>query len=59
MFTLDLGVDTVITLSTLKGQQKGAFPNIPESQPFPDSYQDNFNSEWSSVPKTSVRKIKL
>lgn len=43
MFTLDLKVDTVTTLSTLSGQQKGVYPNVPDSMPFPDKYQDNFN----------------
>ena len=45
MFTLDLKVDTVITLSTLQGQQKGDYPNVPASMPFPVKYMDDFNSK--------------
>ena len=48
MFTLDLKVDTVITLSTLQGQQKGVYPNIPKSMPFPVKYMDDFNSKSSA-----------
>ena len=45
MFTLDLKVDTVTTLSTLQGQQKGVYPNVPDSMPFPNKYQDDFNGQ--------------
>ncbi|KAL5460123.1 hypothetical protein EMCRGX_G033550 [Ephydatia muelleri] len=42
-FTLNIGVDTVITLSTLTGQQKGSFSSIPSSEQFPSPYMDNFD----------------
>jgi galactosylceramidase len=43
-FTISLPVDTVVTLSTLSGQQKGSFPDIPPSTPFPLPYSDSFDS---------------
>ncbi|KAG8561938.1 hypothetical protein GDO81_015537 [Engystomops pustulosus] len=42
-FTLELNVDEVYTLTTLKTGQKGSYPNPPESQPFPRKYKDDFN----------------
>lgn len=42
-FTITLPVDTVVTLSTLSGQQKGSPAYIPPSSPFPVPYSDNFN----------------
>ena len=44
MFSIFLEVDTVTTLSTLTGQQKGTFGDIPPSRPFPLPYSDNFDS---------------
>jgi galactosylceramidase len=43
-FTISLPVDTVVTLSTLSGQQKGSFPDIPPSTPFPLPYVDTFDN---------------
>lgn len=43
-FSLTLQPATVYSLSTLKGQQKGAFPNVPEPKAFPLPYEDNFES---------------
>ncbi len=42
-FTIFLPVDAVVTLSTLSGQQKGSFGNVPPSKPFPLPYHDNFD----------------
>ena len=42
-FTLNIGVDMIITLSTLTGQQKGSFSNIPSSKQFPSPYKDDFD----------------
>ena len=44
-FSIDLPVDTVVTLSTLSGQQKGTFGNIPPSMEFPVPYNDSFDCE--------------
>ncbi|XP_075048571.1 galactocerebrosidase isoform X2 [Mixophyes fleayi] len=42
-FTLELGVDEIYTLTTLKTGQKGSYPDPPKSQPFPVKYKDDFN----------------
>ena len=57
IFSIDLPVDTVVTLSTLSGQQKGSFPDIPPSSPFPIPYSDNFDSERGSS-KSLLSKIR-
>ena len=44
-FSINLPVDTVVTLSTLTGQQKGSFGNIPPSKQFPVPYDDSFDGE--------------
>ena len=44
-FSIDLPVDTVVTLSTLSGQQKGSFSDIPPPSEFPVPYSDNFDCE--------------
>ncbi|KAG9481761.1 hypothetical protein GDO78_010797 [Eleutherodactylus coqui] len=43
LFTVELGVDEVYTLTTLTTGQKGSYPKPPESQPFPRKYMDDFN----------------
>ncbi|XP_069806054.1 galactocerebrosidase isoform X1 [Dendropsophus ebraccatus] len=43
IFTLELGVDEVYTLTTLTTGQKGSYPDPPGSQPFPRKYKDDFN----------------
>ena len=42
VFTLELEPNTVYSLSTTRGQQKATF-DVPESQPFPMPYRDNFD----------------
>uniref|UniRef100_A0A8C3QGL8 Galactocerebrosidase n=1 Tax=Cyanoderma ruficeps TaxID=181631 RepID=A0A8C3QGL8_9PASS len=42
-FSLDLNVDEVYTLTTLKTGQKCACPEPPPHQPFPSNYKDDFN----------------
>lgn len=42
-FTLTLEPNTVYSLSTTRGQQKGEFENIPDSKPFPMPYRDNYD----------------
>ena len=41
-FTLRLKPDAVYSVSTLTGQQKGSFAEIPVSKPFPLPYTDDF-----------------
>lgn len=43
-FTVTLEPNTVYSLSTTSGQQKGAFANVPASKPFPLPYEENFDS---------------
>jgi len=47
--TLTLEPNTIYSLSTTRGQQKGAFDGIPEARPFPFPYVENFDSY--DVPK--------
>jgi galactosylceramidase len=47
--------DSIYSLSTTTGQQKGAFDNIPPERPFPFPYRDTFNSygnasAWGYLP---------
>ena len=42
-FTITLQPNSVYSLSTTRGQQKGSFADIPTSQPFPLPYEDNFD----------------
>ena len=41
-FSITLKPDAVYSLSTTTGQQKGVFPDIPASKPFPIPYEDDF-----------------
>ncbi|XP_069494036.1 galactocerebrosidase isoform X1 [Ambystoma mexicanum] len=53
VFTLELGVDEVYTLTTLKTGKKGSYPDPPASQPFPSKYKDDFdvrNPPFSEAP---------
>ncbi|MBO4430351.1 MAG: galactosylceramidase [Bacteroidaceae bacterium] len=43
-FTITLQPNSVYSLSTTRGQQKGSFADIPTSQPFPLPYEDNFDA---------------
>lgn len=43
-FSLKLHPDAVYSVSTLTGQQKGSFAEIPASKPFPLPYTDDFES---------------
>ena len=42
-FTIALEPDTVYSLSTTTGQQKGSFDNIPAERNFPFPYSENFD----------------
>jgi len=43
-FTLELDLDSIVTVSTLTGQQKGQHPTPPDSTRFPTTYSDDFES---------------
>ncbi|KAH0620445.1 hypothetical protein JD844_020904 [Phrynosoma platyrhinos] len=43
VLTLNLGLDEIYTLTTLKTGHKGSLQNPPPSQPFPSKYKDDFN----------------
>ena len=54
-FSITLKPDAVYSLSTVTGQQKGTFADIPASKPFPIPYEDDFEqyrnpSEWGYLP---------
>ncbi|MFT4176154.1 MAG: hypothetical protein QM627_05820 [Luteolibacter sp.] len=41
-FTIELEPDSIYSLSTTRGQQKGSFTGIPEAKPFPFPYYETF-----------------
>ena len=54
-FSITLKPDAVYSLSTVTGQQKGTFADIPASKLFPIPYEDDFeqyknSSEWGYLP---------
>ena len=54
-FSITLKPNSVYSISTTTGQQKGSFDNIPLSRPFPIPYEDDFEqyenpSEWGYLP---------
>lgn len=54
-FTLTLQPNTVYSISTTRGQQKGSFDGLPASMAFPMPYADDFDSytkpdEWGWLP---------
>jgi galactosylceramidase len=55
VLTLPLDPNAIYSVSTLTGQQKGEFNDIPKSAPFPFPYADNFKSygdpkSWGYLP---------
>jgi len=44
-FTAHLDPDTILTLSTSTGQQKGSYGDVSPSKPFPIPYKDDFESK--------------
>ena len=55
-FTITLEPNTVYSLSTMTGQQKGSFADVPTSAPFPIPYADNFDqytqpATWGYLPR--------
>ena len=54
-YSITLQPNSVYSLSTTTGQQKGSFANIPQSKPFPIPYEDSFDSythpeQWGYLP---------
>ncbi|KAF0095118.1 MAG: Galactosylceramidase [Puniceicoccaceae bacterium 5H] len=54
--TLTLQPETIYSLSTTRGQQKGSFDPIPEAAPFPFPYYETFESyddpaRWGHLPR--------
>jgi len=55
-FTITLEPDSIYSLSTTTGQQKGSFANIPASKPFPFPYYETFEEytqpkAWGWLPR--------
>lgn len=48
-FSLELQPNTVYSISTTTGQQKGSFSGIPASKSFPLPYEDNFDGYQPTV----------
>ena len=53
--TLTLEPNSIYSLSTTRGQQKGSFSNIPATKPFPFPYYETFDGyatpeEWGFLP---------
>jgi len=54
-FVYSFEPDAIYTLSTTRGQQKGAFANVPEEKPFPFPYAEDFDHyssarNWGYLP---------
>ena len=43
IFSLEIQPQSLITITSTAGQQKGSFPSIPASAPFPAMYSDDFD----------------
>lgn len=55
-FTITLEPDSIYSLSTTTGQQKGAFASIPADEPFPFPYFETFDEynppkKWGHLPR--------
>jgi galactosylceramidase len=55
-FTLILDPNSIYSLSTTTGQQKGSFSDIPPAQSFPFPYHEDFESyanpeQWGGLPR--------
>jgi galactosylceramidase len=55
-FTIVLDPDSIYSLSTTRGQQKGSFSNIPAAKPFPFPYREDFEgysspAQWGHLPR--------
>jgi galactosylceramidase len=52
-FTVTFEPDAIYSLSTIAGQQKGKFSDIPRDQPFPFPYVDAFDRSGMALLNTS------
>jgi galactosylceramidase len=43
VFTIELDPQSIYSISTTTGQQKGSFPDVPAAKPFPFPYHENFD----------------
>lgn len=55
-FTVTLEPDSIYSLSTTTGQQKGSFESVPAAKPFPFPYYETFEeysspNEWGCLPR--------
>lgn len=55
-FTITLDPNSIYSLSTTRGQQKGGFADIPAPEPFPFPYYETFESyptprDWGHLPR--------
>ncbi len=55
-FTINVEPDTIYSLSTTRGQQKGGFDDIPAPKPFPMPYYETFDQyrkpeQWGHLPR--------
>lgn len=56
VLTLTLEPNAIYSLTTTRGQQKGAFPDVPAQQAFPFPYRETFEQyarpeEWGHLPR--------
>ncbi|MEJ6979454.1 hypothetical protein WG906_03275 [Pedobacter sp. P351] len=56
VFSITLEPNTVYSLSTTRGQQKGSFANIPKAKAFPFPYYETFDQyikpkQWGYLPR--------
>lgn len=54
-FTITVEPDSIYSISTTRGQQKGSFPEVPPAKPFPFPYHENFDhysdpKSWGYLP---------
>lgn len=54
-FTYTFGPEAIYSISTTRGQQKGAFADVPAETPFPFPYSENFDhyfnlKQWGCLP---------
>ncbi|MGD0464697.1 MAG: galactosylceramidase [Tepidisphaeraceae bacterium] len=54
-FSIVLAPESIYSISTTTGQQKGSFEDLPASKPFPFPYRENFDeysepAEWGYLP---------
>ncbi len=56
-FTFTLAPGSIHSLSTTRGQQKGAFADIPAAKPFPSPYRDDFEAYAASSRNSGLPRL--